>query len=394
MEEDVVVVGARRTPVGSLLGELSSVPAPALASTAIQAALADSGIEADEVEEVLLGCVLSAGLGQAPARQAALGAGLPVSVPCTLINKVCGSSMQAVIFGATLIGTGNASRVVAGGMENMSAAPYLLPKAREGYRLGHQETVDHMIYDGLQDPYDGNLMGYFGEQTAQRYGLSREQQDAFAVESVNRSLTAIKDGRFGAEIAPVTVKGRKSERVVDRDEEPFRCDLEKIPHLKPAFSKDGTVTAASSSSISDGAAALVLTSQREAEARNLLPLAKIVGFERHAQAPEEFTTANIGSIRKLLAKIDWNAEDVDLFEINEAFACVTMVTVEELSLSYENVNVNGGACALGHPIGATGARLLVTLIHALRQRGARRGVAAACIGGGESTAVAVEIPPR
>ena len=392
MENDVAVVGARRTPVGSFLGSLSSVSAPALASAAVRAALTDSGIPASEVDEVLLGCVLTAGLGQAPARQAALGAGLPVSVPCTLINKVCGSSMQAVMLGASLIRAGDATRVVAGGMENMSAAPYLLPKARQGLRLGHKEILDHMFFDGLQDAYDGKMMGLFGEQTAKEYGLSREQQDAFAVESVKRSLAAIEDRRFAAEIVPVTVKSRGGEQSIAQDEEPFRCDLDKIPGLKPAFAADGTITAASSSSISDGAAALVLTSQGDAEARNLQPLAKVIAFQSHAQAPEQFTTANTDSIRKLLAKVGWTKQEVDLYEINEAFACVTLVTMQELDLPYEKVNVNGGACALGHPIGAAGARLLVTLIHALRDRGARRGIAAVCIGGGESTAVAVEIP--
>jgi len=390
---DVVIIGARRTPVGSFLGTLSSVPAPALGSTAIRAALADSGIGPQEVDEVLLGCVLTAGLGQAPARQAALGAGLPASVPCTTVNKVCGSSMQTVMLGASLIRAGAATRIVAGGMENMSAAPYLIRDGRRGLRLGHKQVLDHMFFDGLQDPDDGNMMGHFGEKTAERYGLTREQQDAFAVESVKRSLAAVEGGHFETEIAPVTVRGRRGEQLVEQDEEPFRCDLDKIPVLKPAFAKQGTITAASSSSISDGAAALVLTSSEDAATRGVEPLARIVSSQTHSQQPEWFTTANIESIRKLQQKIGWRSAEVDLYEINEAFACVTMVTMQALDLPHEKVNVNGGACALGHPIGATGSRLLVTLIHALRRRGLRRGIAAACIGGGESTAIAVEIPP-
>ena len=392
MEQDVIVVGARRTPIGSFLGSLSHCSAPELGSAATRAALSDSGLDANEMDEALFGCVLSAGIGQAPARQAALGAGLPVSVPCTMINRVCGSSLQAVMFGANLIRLGDATRIVAGGMESMSGAPYLLPKARTGLRMHHKELLDHMIFDGLQDPYGGEMMGHFGEQTAKRYGLSREQQDAFAAESVRRCLAAIEGGRFEREIVPVTVEDRAGERLVGKDEEPYRCDLDKIPKLKPAFAADGTVTSGNSSSISDGAAALILTNRGEAEERGLQPLASLVGFQSHAQEPEHFTTANIGSIRKLQAKLGWTERDVDLYEINEAFACVTMIAMQELDLPHEKVNVNGGACALGHPIGATGARLLVTLIHALHDRGAKRGIAAICIGGGESAAVAVEIP--
>lgn len=392
MHKDVVVIGARRTPIGSFLGSLGGCSAPELGSVAARAALEDSGIAPEDIDEALFGCVLSAGIGQAPARQAALGAGLPVSVPCTLVNRVCGSSLQATMFGANLIRLGDAGRVLAGGMESMSSAPYLLGKARSGLRIGHKQLLDHMFFDGLQDPYSGEMMGHFGEQTANRHGLTRQQQDAFSAESVTRCLAAIEQGRFAAEIAPVTVAARRGERVVDRDEEPFRCDLDKIPHLKPAFAADGTVTAASSSSIADGAAALILTSTDDARARGLQPLARLAGMQNHAQEPAWFTTANIGSIEKLQAKLGWSPSDVDLYEINEAFACVTMVTMQALGLPHEKVNVNGGGCALGHPIGATGARLLVTLIHALRERGGKRGIAAACIGGGESAAIAVEIP--
>jgi acetyl-CoA C-acetyltransferase len=333
--------------------------------------------------------VLPAGLGQAPARQAALAAGFPDSVGCTTINKVCGSGMKAVMLGNDLLRAGSGKIVLAGGMESMSNAPYLLPKARAGYRMGHQEVLDHMFYDGLQNPYDGNMMGHFAELTAQKYGFTREAQDEFSIRSVQRALAAV-DGAFGDEVVPVTVKTRRGEQVVSQDEEPGRCELDKIPTMRPAFSKDGTVTAASSSSISDGAAALVLMSEEEASRRGLEPLARIVGHAGYAHAPEWFTTAPVSAMKRLLDRVGWSADDVDLYEINEAFAVVAMAAIHDLGLDAGKVNVNGGACALGHPIGATGARLLVTLAHALRTRGLKRGVASLCIGGGEATAVAIE----
>ena len=338
-----------------------------------------------------MGCVLPAGQGQAPARQAALAAGIPYSVPCTTINKVCGSGMKSLMLGHDLIKAGSAEIVLVGGTESMTNAPYLLPKARAGYRMGHQQVLDHMFYDGLQNPYDGNMMGFFAEQTVAKYGLSREDQDEFAATSVKRALSAIENGTFEQEIVPLQVKSRRQEQLVNRDEEPFNCDLEKIPTLRPAFAKDGSVTAASSSGIADGAAALILMRGATARERNIAPLARIVGHGGHAQAPEWFTTANIGAIDKLQRHLAWTESDVDLYEINEAFACVTMATMTDLDLPHDKVNVNGGACALGHPIGATGARIIVTLLHALRQRELSKGIASLCIGGGESTAVAVEM---
>jgi acetyl-CoA C-acetyltransferase len=389
--ESVVIVAARRTPIGAFQGALASVTPPQLFAAAAQASLADASLDPADVGECLVGCVLEAGVGQAPARQAALAAGLPVAVPTSTINKVCGSGMKAVHFGADLIRTGQAGVVLAGGMESMSGAPYLLPKARAGYRMGHQEVLDHMFYDGLQNPYDGQMMGYFAEATARRYGFSRADQDAFAIGSVERALAAAAAGRFNAELAPVTVKSRAGDIVVSSDEEPGRCDVKRIPTMRPAFAKDGTVTAATSSSISDGAAALVLASPAEAARRGLKPLARIVGQATHAQEPEWFTTAPAPAIRKLLAGCGWQVADVDLYEINEAFACVTMAAMADLGIGRDKVNVHGGACALGHPIGATGARLLVTLVHELRQRGERRGIASACIGGGEAIATAIEL---
>ncbi|MBN8281336.1 MAG: thiolase family protein, partial [Gammaproteobacteria bacterium] len=368
-----------------------TVTPPQLFAAAALAALADTGVDPADIGESLVGCVLQAGVGQAPARQASLAAGLPDSVPTSTINKVCGSGMKTVHLGADLIRTGQAQLVLAGGMESMSGAPYLLPKARAGYRMGHQEVLDHMFYDGLQSPQDGQMMGFFAEATAKRYGFSREAQDAFAIGSVERALAAQAAGHFNAEMAPVTVKSRAGESVVAGDEEPARCDVKRIPTMRPAFAKDGTVTAATSSSISDGAAALVLASAAEAARRGLKPLARIVGQASHAQEPAWFTTAPAPAVRKLLAACGWQASDVDLYEINEAFACVTMAAMADLGIPREKVNVLGGACALGHPIGATGARLLVTLVHALRQRGARRGIATACIGGGEAIATAVEL---
>lgn len=387
----VVILAARRTPIGAMLGALSAVAAPRLGSAALRAALASAGADAGTVDEVVMGCVLPAGQGQAPARQAALGAGVPAAVPATTVNKMCGSGMKAVMLAADQIAAGGASLVLAGGMESMTNAPYLLPKARAGYRMGHGEIIDHMFYDGLQSPWDGKMMGCFADATAAKYGFSRGDQDAFAAESVRRALAAVESGAFDAEVAPVTVADRKGERMVARDETPFSVSIEKIPNLKPAFAKDGTVTAASSSSIADGAAALLLGGEQAAARSGLRPIARLVAHASHAQAPEWFTTAPGGAIAKVLERAGWRVGDVDLFEINEAFAVVTMAAMKDVGIAHERVNVHGGACALGHPIGATGARILTTLVHALIRRGLKRGVAALCIGGGEATAVAVEI---
>ncbi|HEY2685578.1 MAG TPA: acetyl-CoA C-acyltransferase [Steroidobacteraceae bacterium] len=390
-KDPVVILSARRTPVGAFQGALSSMSAPQLGAVAIKAALADSKVSASDVDEVVMGCVLSAGLGQAPARQAALGADLPMSTPCTTVNKMCGSAMRAVMQAADQILAGNAQVMVAGGIESMTNAPYLLPKARAGYRMGNQEVLDHMFYDGLQSPWDGQLMGCFAEATAEEYQFSRKAQDEFAAESVRRSLAAVNEGLFRAEVAPVTTKTRKGEVVVDKDETPFTLDVSKIPTLKAAFKKDGTVTAASSSSISDGAAAVVLARESVATAKGLKPMARILGYTSFAREPERFTLAPVGAIKKLLAQVGWNANEVDLYEVNEAFAAVAMAAIKDLSLDPAKVNVNGGACALGHPIGATGARILTTLLYALRARGKKRGIASLCIGGGEATAIAVEL---
>jgi acetyl-CoA C-acetyltransferase len=389
--DPVVILSARRTPVGAFQGALAAVSAPQLGGVAIKAALADSGVGASEVDEVIMGCVLSAGLGQAPARQAALAAGLPTSTPCTTVNKMCGSAMRAVMLGADQILAGNAQVVVAGGIESMTNAPYLLPKARAGYRMGHQEVLDHMFFDGLQSPWDGQLMGCFADTTSEKYGFTRQAQDEFAAESVRRALAAVNNGNFKAEVAPVTAKSRKGEVVVDKDETPFTCDIAKIPTLKAAFKKDGTVTAASSSGISDGAATVVLARESYAASKGLKPLARIVGYASFAREPEWFTLAPVGAIQKLLKQLNWSAQDVDLYEINEAFAAVPMAAMKDLSLEHGKVNVNGGACALGHPIGATGARILTTLLYALKSRGKKRGIASLCIGGGEATAIAVEL---
>ena len=389
--DPVVILGARRTPVGAFQGALSTVTAPQLGAVAIKAALADSGLAASQVDEVILGCVLSAGIGQAPARQAALGAGLPTSVPSTTVNKMCGSAMRAVMLGADQILAGSAQVVVAGGIESMTNAPFLLPKARAGYRMGHQEVIDHMFFDGLQSPWDGQLMGCFADATSEKYGFTRQAQDDFAAESVRRALGAVNKGDFKAEVAPVTAKTRKGEVLVDKDETPFTLDIVKIPTLKPAFKKDGTVTAASSSGISDGAAALVLARESFAASKGLKPLARILGYTSFAREPEWFTLAPVGAIQKLLTQLNWQAKDVDLYEINEAFAAVPMAAMKDLSLDHAKVNVNGGACALGHPIGATGARILTTLLYALKARGKKRGIASLCIGGGEATAIAVEL---
>ena len=387
----VVIAAAKRTPIGAFQGALSPVTAPQLGAAAIQGALAAAGVAGADVQEVIMGCVLPAGLGQAPARQAALGAGIPSGVPTTTVNKMCGSGMKAIMMAADQVRTGDVAIAVAGGLESMSNAPYLLPKARAGMRMGHGEVLDHMFYDGLQSPFDGQLMGTFAEATAQKYGFTRADQDAFATESTQRALKAIQSGAFAAEITPVTVKGRKGEVVVDRDETPFTVDLAKIPTLKPAFRKDGTVTAASSSSISDGAAAAVLMSAQEAARRGIEPLAKILGYSSFAREPEWFTTAPAGAIQKLLAQLGWKPVDVSLYEVNEAFAAVTMAAMRDVRFEHARTNVHGGACALGHPIGATGARIIATLVHALRARGGGRGVASLCIGGGEATAIALEV---
>jgi len=389
---EVVITSAARTPIGAFQGVLSPATAPQLGAAAISGAIARGGITPADVQEVIMGCVLPAGLGQAPARQAALGATIPQGVPTTTINKMCGSGMKAIMMAADQIRTGDVSIAVAGGLESMSNAPYLLPKARAGLRMGHGEVLDHMFYDGLQSPFDGQLMGVFAENTAQKYGFSRGDQDAFATESTRRALKAIDSGAFAAEIAPVTVKSRKGEIVVERDETPFTVDLSKIPTLKPAFRKDGTVTAAASSSISDGAAAAVLMSAVEAQRRGIQPLARVLGYASFAREPEWFTTAPAGAIQKLLAQLGWKAADAHLYEVNEAFAVVTMAAMRDVGFDYARTNVNGGACALGHPIGATGARIVATLVHALRARGGGRGIASLCIGGGEATAIAVEVP--
>ena len=389
--DPVVILAARRTPVGAFQGAFASVTAPQLGSVAIKAAIADSGVAASRLDEVIMGCVLPAGIGQAPARQAALGAGVPPSIPATTVNKMCGSAMRAVMLAADQILAGSATAIVAGGIESMTNAPYLLPKARAGYRMGNQEVLDHMFYDGLQSPWDGQLMGCFAEATSEKYNFTRKAQDDFAAESVRRALAATANGDFAAEIAPVTAKSRKGEVLIDKDETPFTLDIAKIPTLKPAFKKDGTVTAASSSGISDGAAALVLARESFAASQGRKPLARILGYASFAREPEWFTLAPVGAIQKLLAQLNWHSKDVDLYEINEAFAAVPMAAMKDLDLDHRKVNVNGGACALGHPIGATGARIMTTLLYALRARGKKRGIASLCIGGGEATAIAIEL---
>jgi acetyl-CoA C-acetyltransferase len=391
MSEDVYIVAITRTPIGSFQGALSALSAPQLGAAAARAAIDASGISADRIDETIMGCVLMAGIGQAPARQAALAAGVPRQVPATTVNKMCGSALKALMLASDQIRAQSANVVLAGGIESMSNAPYLLPKARSGLRMGHAELIDHMFFDGLQSPFDGKLMGHFADATAKRYEFTREQQDQFAAESVRRALSAVESGAFDAEVTAVTVKDRKGERVVAKDETPFSCDIAKIPSLKPAFNKDGTVTAASSSSISDGAAIAVLASGRTVKELGLKPVARVVAYASHAHEPEWFTTAPVGAIRSVLKRAEWSADQVDLFEINEAFACVTMAAIHDLRLDPAKVNVNGGACALGHPIGATGARIMTTLIHALKHRGLKRGIASLCIGGGEATAMAVEM---
>ena len=390
--DPIAIVGAARTPMGGLQGDFANLSANDLGGVAIKAAVARAGVEPGAVEQAIMGCVLPAGQGQAPARQAALKAGLPLGTVCTTVNKMCGSAMEAAMLAHDRLLAGSAEIIVAGGMESMSNAPYLLPKARGGMRMGHGTVYDHMFLDGLEDAYDkGKLMGTFAEACADKYAFTREAQDEFALRSLTRARQANEDGTFAWEIAPVTVAGRKGEVVIDRDEQPAKANPEKIPTLKPAFRKDGTVTAANSSSISDGAAALVLMRRSVAERRGLHPLALILDHATHAQEPGWFTTAPVGAMRKLFAKLGWKPADADLYEVNEAFAVVTMAAMKEFGLSPDRVNVHGGACALGHPIGASGARIVVTLLGALRKTGARRGVASLCIGGGEATAMAIEV---
>src|SRR5580765_737777 len=391
-KDPIVIVGCSRTPMGAFQGELKGFAAPELGAAAIRAAVERARIRPDEVQEVIMGCVLPAGQGQAPARQASLGAGLPLAAGCTTVNKMCGSGMKAAMFAHDLLISGSSDVVVAGGMESMTNAPYLLPKARSGLRMGHGQVIDHMFYDGLEDAYEkGRLMGTFAEDCAQKYSFSREAQDRFAIASLERAQKANKEGWFAWETTPIAIKAGKEEKFVETDEQPFKANFEKIPTLKPAFRKDGTVTAANSSSISDGAAALVMMRRSTAEKLGLKPLAVVVAHTTHSQEPGWFTTAPVGAIKKLYAATGWSASKVDLYEINEAFAVVTMAAMKEHGLPHDKVNIHGGACALGHPIGASGARILVTLIGALKKTGGKRGVASLCIGGGEATAMAIEI---
>ncbi len=389
--DPILIVAARRTPLGAFQGALSGASAPDLGAAAIRGAIDASGINAADVDQVLMGCVLPAGLGQAPARQAAITAGIPVGTACTTVNKMCGSAMMTIMLGHDMLKAESASVIVAGGLESMSNAPYLLPKARRGYRMGHQEVLDHMFYDGLQDPWEGQMMGHYADDTAEKYGFSADDQNAFAIESVTRAQAAVADGTFADEISPVTIKSRKGEVTIDTDETPGVVSIDKIPTLRPAFRKDGTVTAATSSSISDGAAATVLMSAAEAERRGLEPMARLVGHSSFAQEPAWFTTAPVAAIKKLHQSLGWSPDDVDLYEINEAFAVVTMAAMHDVGLDHSKVNVNGGACALGHPIGATGARITTTLLHALKARNLKRGIASLCIGGGEAVAIGVEL---
>jgi acetyl-CoA C-acetyltransferase len=392
VNDPIVIVGSARTPMGGFQGDLAAVSSPELGSAAINAALADANLASDQINEVLMGCVLPAGLGQAPARQASLGAGVPMGVPCTTVNKMCGSGMKAIMMGYDSILAGSADISVAGGMESMTNAPYLLPKARAGLRLGHGEIKDHMFLDGLEDAYEkGRLMGTFAEDTAQHYQFTREDQDAYAIESTKRAQKAIEDGKFGNEVTPVTYSTRKGEVEVTIDEQPGKARLDKIPTLRPAFRPDGTVTAANSSSISDGAAAVVLMRRSEAEKRGLAPIAVILGHSMYAQEPAWFTTAPISAVKSVLEQVGWSKDEVDLYEVNEAFAVVAMAAMRDLDLPDDKVNVHGGACALGHPIGASGARITVTLLNALETYGMKKGIATLCIGGGEATALAVEL---
>ncbi len=391
MSNPIAILSAMRTPMGGMMGSLSSLSASDLGGVAISSAISKSGLNASDIDEILMGSVLTAGQGQAPARQAALAAGLPVSTPCTTVNKVCGSAMKSIMLGGNALRSGQASVVVAGGMESMSGAPYLLPQARQGYRFGHAQMLDHMQYDGLQDAYQGVAMGNFAEACASKYQFSREMQDAFAIESLSRAKQAIEKGYFANEVAPVTLSTRRGDVVVDTDEQPGNAKPEKIPQLRPAFQKDGSVTAANASSISDGAAALTLMMSDEAEARGLKPIALIHGYDESAQEPEWFTTAPVTAVQNTLKRVGWSIDEVDLWEINEAFAVVAMAAMHELSIPHSKLNVHGGACALGHPIGASGARILVTLIHAMQRRGDKKGMASLCIGGGEATAMAIEL---
>lgn len=390
-QDAVVIVSAARTPMGGMMGSLSDVRAPDLCATAIKAAVERAGIQAADVDEVVMGCVLPAGLGQAPARQASRAAGIPDAAGCTTVNKMCGSGMKAVMLAHDQILAGSADVMVAGGMENMSQSPYILPKARSGMRMGHGQVIDHMFFDGLEDAYEGGLMGSYAQKSADAYNVTREAMDDFAISSLDKAISAIEKGEFVEEIAPVTITSRRGEVVVDTDEQPGNARIDKIRSLKPAFKKDGTVTAANSSSISDGGSALVLMKESEAKAKGLQPLARIVSHSTHAQLPAEFTIAPIGAIQKALDKAGWSKDDVDLYEINEAFAVVSMLAINEMGLDSDKVNVRGGACALGHPIGSSGSRIMVTLLHALKQKGLSKGVASLCIGGGEATAVAVEM---
>ena len=390
--DPIVIVSAARTPMGGFQGELKQFTAPELGAAAIRAAVERARIKPEQVEEVIMGCVLPAGQGQAPARQASLGAGLPLATGCTTINKMCGSGMKAAMLAHDLLSAGSNDIMIAGGMESMTNAPYLLPKARGGYRMGHGQIIDHMFYDGLEDAYEkGRLMGTFAEECADTYSFTREAQDKFAITSLERAQAANKNGWFAWEITPIAIKAGKDERFMEMDEQPFKANFDKIPTLKPAFRKDGTVTAANSSSISDGGAALVMMRRSSAEMLGLAPLAIVAGHSTHAQEPGLFTTAPVGAIRKLYDKTGWSTANVDLYEVNEAFAVVTMAAMKEHGIAHEKVNIHGGACALGHPIGASGARILVTLIGALRKTGGRRGVASLCIGGGEATAMAIEL---
>ena len=389
--DPIVIVGAARTPLGGFQGDLGAMTGPQLGAVAIAGALENAGVSGDDVDEGLMGCVLPAGVGQAPARQAVLGAGLPKSVPAATVNKVCGSGMKTVMMAHDQLVAGGADVLVAGGMESMTNAPYLIPKARGGMRLGHAEVKDSMFLDGLEDAYEGALMGTYAEATAQKYQFTREAQDQYSITSLERAKAAQASNAFEGEIVPVTIKSRKGETVVSEDEQPGKAKPEKIPTLRPAFSKDGTVTAANSSSISDGAAALVLMRESEATKRGLKPRARIVGHTSHAHEPQWFTTAPVGAVEKLLKNTGWSVKDVDLFEINEAFAVVTMAAMQDLGLDHEKVNVNGGACAIGHPIGASGTRIIVTLLNALEKRGGTKGIASLCIGGGEATAMAIEL---
>lgn len=390
-DNSIVILGAARTPMGGMMGSLSDVRSPDLGAVAIEAAIERAGLQPSDIDEVIMGCVLPGALGQAPARQASRKAGIPDAAGATTINKMCGSGMKAVMQAHDQIKAGSADIMIAGGMENMSQAPYMLPKARAGMRMGHGQVLDSMFFDGLEDAYEGGLMGVFAQRSADEYNITREAMDEFAIGSLNKSLAAIENGLFKDEIAPVTIQGRKGDTVVDTDEQPGNARPDKIPQLKPAFKKDGTVTAANSSSISDGGSALVLATQAEADKRGVKPLARIVAHSTHAQLPAEFTIAPIGAIQKVLDKAGWSKDDVDLYEINEAFAVVSLLAINELGLDADKVNVYGGACALGHPIGSSGSRILVTLLNALKQRGLKKGVASLCIGGGEATAVAVEL---